>query len=324
MKDLLSDAQTDLGLINGDVDMFVMDLPVVINGGAVPTVMVAQAAHVNSDTYSRVVGICHLVQSVGSAVPAAENGENSLSPSQAVKNYFLSREDIKVTGVGTVRVLKAPAHGVMKDQGDGEYSYIPNVGYVGKDLAVMHVEIGDYKVEVIYYFQALNHALGNTGYKDLCGRNGTYWKISSANPFDGKVGTTNLNAWQRASDLSALLANASQSLADFTDLSGTAVGETTGQGPTAQITLDTTAAGHNWYIDPTPLDNTDDYLPSAPPRDSDVKRYVDLKFTTKKERNQNMADAFYQGGHSQTALALAFAVSSSTVSRVILSYENGA
>lgn len=63
---------------------------------------------------------------------------------------------------------------------------------------------------------------------------------------------------------------------------------------------------------------------SAPPRDSDVKRYVDLKFTTKKERNQNMADAFYQGGHSQTAIALAFAVSSSTVSRVILSYENGA
>ena len=42
----------------------------------------------------------------------------------------------------------------------------------------------------------------------------------------------------------------------------------------------------------------------APPRDSDVKRYVDLKFTTKKERNQNMADAFYQGGHSQTAIAL--------------------
>ena len=63
---------------------------------------------------------------------------------------------------------------------------------------------------------------------------------------------------------------------------------------------------------------------SAPPRDSDVMRYAALAFATKDERNQNMANAFYQGGHSQTAIALAFKVSSSTVSRVVMGYENGA
>ena len=35
-----------------------------------------------------------------------------------------------------------------------------------------------------------------------------------------------------------------------------------------------------------------------------------------------MANAFYQGGHTQTAIALAFDVSKSTVSRVIKGFEN--
>ena len=33
-----------------------------------------------------------------------------------------------------------------------------------------------------------------------------------------------------------------------------------------------------------------------------------MKTTSKDQRNQNIADAFYQGGHSQTAIALAFGV----------------
>lgn len=63
---------------------------------------------------------------------------------------------------------------------------------------------------------------------------------------------------------------------------------------------------------------------SSPARDSDVMRYAALSFATKDERNQNMANAFYQGGHSQTAIAQAFKVSGSTVSRVVMGYQNGA
>lgn len=62
---------------------------------------------------------------------------------------------------------------------------------------------------------------------------------------------------------------------------------------------------------------------SAPARDSDVKRYAAMNHSTKDERNQNIANAFYQGGHSQTAIAVAFGLSSSTVSRVVMEYENG-
>ena len=62
---------------------------------------------------------------------------------------------------------------------------------------------------------------------------------------------------------------------------------------------------------------------SAPPLDSNIQRVASMKHHTKIERNQNIANAFYQGGHLQTAIALAFDVSTSTVSRVIKEYENG-
>jgi hypothetical protein len=79
------------------------------------------------------------------------------------------------------------------------------------------------------------------------------------------LGTTDLSAWQRNVSLSALIANANQSFAGFQDLAGSAVGTTAGEGANAAITLDTDAAGHGWYVDPTPLDNTDDYLPTSDP-----------------------------------------------------------
>jgi REP element-mobilizing transposase RayT len=62
---------------------------------------------------------------------------------------------------------------------------------------------------------------------------------------------------------------------------------------------------------------------SAPVRDGDLKRYAAMKCRGKDQRNQNIADAFYQGGHSQTAIALAFDVSTSTVSRVVAAFERG-
>jgi putative transposase len=62
---------------------------------------------------------------------------------------------------------------------------------------------------------------------------------------------------------------------------------------------------------------------SAPPKDQHVQHYAKLAQTNKAMRNQNIAQAFYQGGQTQTAIAQAFNVSSSTVSRVIKEYEDG-
>ena len=62
---------------------------------------------------------------------------------------------------------------------------------------------------------------------------------------------------------------------------------------------------------------------SAPALDSDIRRYSEIEHKSKAERNQNIATAFYRGGHTQTAIGLAFSVSSSTVSRIINEFENG-
>ena len=61
----------------------------------------------------------------------------------------------------------------------------------------------------------------------------------------------------------------------------------------------------------------------APVDVSDLQDYARLIANDKDERNQNIANAFYQGGHSQTAIALAFGVSGSTVSRVVAGFERG-
>jgi putative transposase len=60
---------------------------------------------------------------------------------------------------------------------------------------------------------------------------------------------------------------------------------------------------------------------SAPAKDSDLQNYAKLKAQSKEERNQHIANAFYQGGHTQTAIAIAFKVSTSTVSRIVADYE---
>jgi putative transposase len=62
---------------------------------------------------------------------------------------------------------------------------------------------------------------------------------------------------------------------------------------------------------------------SAPPLDVRVEEYARVEggFGSKAERNKKIAQAFFEGGHSQTAIARAFEVSGSTVSRVILTHE---
>ena len=76
---------------------------------------------------------------------------------------------------------------------------------------------------------------------------------------------SNYAAWQRNANLGALIASAHQTLTGFTDLPATALGQTTGEGTSAQITLDQNAAGHGWYTEPTALDSSDDYLPTSNP-----------------------------------------------------------
>ena len=168
-----------------------------------------------------------------------------------------------------VTIVSLPKQGKLTlekfPDGGAGYYYRSDIGYLGKETFTLLVKIeGQPPVKIVYFFMIVKGGPDDAQIKQYCGTTKIkFWKISQDTAPD--IGASDLAAWQRASNLSALLANASQSLTGFTDLAGTAVGQTTGEGLSAQITLDPTAAGHNWYIDPTPLNNTDDYLPTSNP-----------------------------------------------------------
>jgi hypothetical protein len=150
-----------------------------------------------------------------------------------------------------VTLIKAPAHGVVAladvpNVSNGQYHYMPNGGYVGKDRFVLQVEKNGVKVRIQYMIEGLDEEENASGW---C--NPETWKISS---------TVSTPA-QENLQLASLLGNAAQG-SNFSDLPGAVVGQTTG----SQITLDTTAANYGWYIDYTPYLN-DEYLPTSNPNE---------------------------------------------------------
>ena len=137
---------------------------------------------------------------------------------------------------------------------------IPNKDYEGLDEFEFKVSVKDKELRILYQVKVYGEG-DSPKYENLCESKKWFWKISQSGEPDALTG--GLATWQRSADLSALIASAQQSVAGFTELPGTALGETVGEGATAQITLDQNAAGHGWYLDSTPLDNADDYLPTS-------------------------------------------------------------
>ncbi len=168
-----------------------------------------------------------------------------------------------------VRLIQPPANGVVTlsdkltpfavgatESGNKIYAleFWPTENYIGKDRAVFEVEANNKKYRVTVNFWVMD-----TVFDD--GQGDTNCKQQK---FGSSRDTShNFTAWQRSADLSAFLAAASGVTYSFTDLPATALGQTVGEGASAAITLDTNAAGHGWYVDPTPLDSTDDYLPTS-------------------------------------------------------------
>ena len=123
--------------------------------------------------------------------------ENVVEPILGARDYMQAFEHKTVTGPATTTILQQPKHGVLRllteadrgtlfssssgplDLADPGYAYLPEQGYVGNDSATIQVDFGGLKVNVKYYFQAINGVLGNTGWEDHCSKTGFYWKISS-------------------------------------------------------------------------------------------------------------------------------------------------
>jgi hypothetical protein len=158
-----------------------------------------------------------------------------IHPAYMLRNYLASvgsnvkPEDIKVT------LLSAPQHGKLNG-----YLYDPAPGYLGDDRATFMAEYKGkhYKIIVtIKVLVAVDENSPTCPSPELIKVNKNKKAISDASPYQ-------LNSFT----------------VTFGDLPGGAVGQTTGEGANTSITLDSTAAGHGWYIDATPLTNSDDYL----------------------------------------------------------------
>lgn len=158
--------------------MFVPDLPAVAAGYT--PVMVAQAASVGQgSSRERVLGVC---QPVPNRSTDDVTGEHGVFPVPAAVHYLWTYENkrgINESGA-KVTILEGPQHGKMVDEGGGDFQYLPNAGYFGKDRVVALVDIAGYRVKVIFFLQAVNRGLGNYWEQELCGKKGATWKISSA------------------------------------------------------------------------------------------------------------------------------------------------
>ena len=194
---LLDQIKTDMNLGEGEVTMFVMDIPNVPPQN-IP-VMIAQAGQAKSSNASaiRTMGICF------PAPNELYSLENVFDPAAAARTYLWNYEHktIERTLPATITFLQQPSHGILRllteadrgvlfsdtsgpvDPSDPGYVYLPQKGYVGKDKAVALVEIAGVKVKVIYYIQAIEGGVGDINH--WCGKKGYGWKISSTLDADG-------------------------------------------------------------------------------------------------------------------------------------------
>lgn len=132
-------------------------------------------------------------------------------------------------------ILKNPDHGKLIGTGN-EINYYPFEDYVGKDSVEFLVEIGGFRIKVIYSIR-----VGMTE----CPK--SYWQISNMKP----------TAVGNRLDLSGYTLVGT--MIQFADLQGHSLGETKGN----VITLDLNAAGHGWYFDWQ--GPGDDWLPTSNP-----------------------------------------------------------
>jgi hypothetical protein len=268
-------------------------------------VMIAQANQAQSGdtTKVRTFGVCSPKPNKYYSL------DNVVIPITSAGKYLLAYENRTPPAAATTTILQQPKHGVLRlvteadrgilfgktadplDPNANLYAYLPDSNYVGKDTATIQVDFGNgLKVNVKYYFQAVNRGgLGDDWAGTYC-KTGVYWKISTTldangnstitaveyqSPVAGATGATAADIAALASTLgTGILGSLAGGPADvnvnITDLAGGALGETTG----LNITLDDNATGYNWFIDTTPADNSE-YLPTSNPNEWVAKEGTD-------------------------------------------------
>ena len=206
----------------------------------------------------------------------AERGEGGLIPLTDLKFYFrqLKQPVPEYITDATVTITKQPNFGtvvpMISKYGEMQFDYVAfDKSWLGRDRVEFEVTYQGKTYKIINRIEMVRDAetsddLSKKHYDGPCDsrvRRIAYeasLQTANGDGFDWDGVNAMLDSAASRHDLSNIMLV-------FGDLANGAVGETSGGGANVAITLDTTAAGHGWYVDPTPLDNTDDYLPTSNP-----------------------------------------------------------
>ena len=228
--------------------------------------LLAQAQLPKAD---RVVNECRAIEGGEFVIPGSEAKHLFVKWKGRAPQDLSWQKEWNAISVLSVSLVEKPSKGALVAQGndpigDSGYTYVSSASeFTGTDRFSFLVKLSNGK-SVLMRYQMEPGAMERSFHEQRCVFATRLGQVQLS-PIELQGFVSDQSSWLRAAQLSALLANASESLAPFQDLPGTALGQTTGEGLSAQITLDTNAAGHGWYIDPTPLDNSDDYLATSDP-----------------------------------------------------------
>ncbi len=173
-------------------------------------------------------------------------------------------ENIKTPLPSDVIVEMPPLHGRVEIKreprsDDDGWVYHPDPGFVGTDKATFVVKAQGRFIRVVALFK-VGFFTEEFERKNPCVPYG--WVISGQE--EGSDNTAeSLVAWFKQGETSALLSSALGAVSGFATWSGSTLGTTDTSATGGVITLDADGAGYGWYADATPLNNTDDFLPTA-------------------------------------------------------------
>ena len=180
--------------------------PVSVEPNALPQdapVIIAQANQAQAGDVStvRTLGVCFPVPN--QAYSLANVADPVVEAGFYLQQYEHRKFDFNHPS-GEVIILQQPKHGVLRpvthadvgtilqsggdpvDSAAGLYFYLPEQGYLGKDSAIVLVDVGGIKVKVKYFFHAVDGLPGNESDEEYCGKTGPHWKISSTIAIDHK------------------------------------------------------------------------------------------------------------------------------------------
>ena len=221
--------------------MFTMDVPYV---PAYDTPIVLAQAAADSATPTAILNVC--TETYHTIDP--RSAFRAVDPAGMLQVYFQPTYNIDLSAIKTT-LLQGTQHGNLFSEVDNlgftSYHYDPAPGYLGDDQAkfLAELELGGKHLRIVIIVQI--KVLEVVDEKSPTCPDPVM--IKAPKPATGDSG------YSTGYNLASVSVN-------FAELAGGALGQANANG----ITLDTNAAGHNWFIDTTPWDNSE-YLPTSNP-----------------------------------------------------------